>query len=134
MTKPVLTVQHYMSPVVHTIGPKATLGQAHELMRAHGVRHLPVMDGGALVGLVTLHDLHLLETLPDVDQTEVPVEDAMTESPYVVAPDEPLRDVAAVMAESRYSSALVADGDEVLGMFTSIDALRALSDLLADGT
>src|SRR5690242_1905417 len=56
------TVDRYMTPSPHTIGQDEPLSAAHELMRAHSIRHLPVLEGRALVGLVSLGDLHLLET------------------------------------------------------------------------
>jgi acetoin utilization protein AcuB len=80
-----------------------------------------------------MHDLHLIETLPDIDQTEVPVEDAMTEDPYVVAPGTSLEQVAGHMADHKYGAAIVARGEEILGVFTTVDALRALHGLLAPG-
>lgn len=131
MSTTIPTVEQYMTPCPHRIAATAALSEAHRLMREHGIRHLPVLDDlGALVGVVSMRDLHLLETLPDVDPDEVPVEDAMSEAPYVVAPDMPLDQVAADMAGSKRGSAVVVKGDEVLGMFTTIDALRALHAVL----
>lgn len=134
MNKVIPTIEQHMTPFPYTVSPRDTLGEAHRLMRKYGVRHLPVMDeDGALVGIVTMRDLHLLETLPDIDQEEVPVEDAMTEDPYVVEPDMPLDQVAQVMADNKYGSAIVAAEGRVLGMFTTVDALRALHQVLSGG-
>jgi CBS domain-containing protein len=40
-----------------TIGPNATVGEAMDTMLDGGFRHLPVMDGGTLVGIVSMRDL-----------------------------------------------------------------------------
>ena len=61
------TVELYMTAPAYTIGPEQPLSAAHALMRAHAIRHLPVLEDGALVGLLSLGDLHLLETLDGVD-------------------------------------------------------------------
>ncbi len=115
-----------MTRMPHTIEPSATLQQAHELMRKYQIRHLPVMENDNLVGVVSLGDLHLLETLKDVDMN-VPVADAMSEKPVTVSPSEPLDAVAAQMADKRISSVVVViDDGEVQGIFTNIDALTAL--------
>src|SRR5678816_4518961 len=50
-----------------TIRKDARMSQAHELMRAHRIRHLPVLEAGKLVGIVSDRDLHLMETLPRAD-------------------------------------------------------------------
>ena len=79
----------------------------------------------ALVGIVTMGDLHLFETLKDVD-TSVAVSEAMTANPVTVAPGDMLDEVAATMAERKLGSVVVVENDEIRGIFTNIDALKAL--------
>jgi acetoin utilization protein AcuB len=122
-------VEQYMSHVPHTIERDATLQQAHQLMREHRIRHLPVLEGGALVGMVSRSDLHLIESLKDVEPAAVPVEDAMTAQPYTVAPDAGIDEVAAHMAAERIGSAVVVDAGRVVGVFTTTDALMAFVEL-----
>jgi acetoin utilization protein AcuB len=102
------------------------------MLRRHGIRHLPVCQQGKLVGLVSAGDLHLLETLDGVDPNEVTVKEAMTPDPYQVRPDAPLRDVVQSMAEHKYGCALVTQGAEIVGIFTTVDALRAFAGLLRE--
>jgi acetoin utilization protein AcuB len=123
-------VKHYMTESPLSIDADHTLDRAHELMRAHRIRHLPVLRGGSLVGLLAQRDLHLIEALSDVKPSEVKVEEAMTELPYVVGVDAPLAEVVAMMLEHKYGSAVVMEGAEVVGMFTTTDALRALHEKL----
>jgi acetoin utilization protein AcuB len=125
------TVELYMTASPHTIEHDQPLSVAHELMRTHAIRHLPVLEGGALVGLVSLGDLHLFETLDDVDPREATVFEAMSDNPYAVSASEPLRQVAAEMATRKISSAVVVERDRVVGIFTAVDGLRGLSLLLA---
>lgn len=127
MTTP--KVYKYMTPSPHSIGREQTLAQAHTIMRANHIRHLPVLDGGVLVGLVSERDLRFIETLRDVELAVVKVEEAMAPDPYFVNVDTPVKDVAAMMIEHRYGSAIVVDKGHVVGIFTTIDALRALVDL-----
>lgn len=127
MTTP--KVYKYMTPSPHSIGREQTLAQAHTMMHKNHIRHLPVLDGGVLVGLVSDRDLRFIETLRDVDLTVVKVEEAMAPDPYFVNVDTPVKDVAAMMIEHKYGSAIVVDKGHVVGIFTTIDALRALVDL-----
>lgn len=130
MSKPIPSISKYMTTTPHTIGVDQTLATAHRLMREHHFRHLPVLQGGRLVGMVTERDLALIETLKDVDPTKVTVEDAMTPAPYTVAPTAVLDEVVATMAEHRYGSAVVVDNNHVVGVFTTVDAMVAFADLL----
>jgi len=127
------TVQRYMTvnPVVISSG--RTLAEAHALMREHGIRHLPVVDDGRLVGILSQRDLYFLETLRGVDVASELVEEAMTADPYVVSPEEALEEVARTMADHKYGSAVVVDGSAVLGLFTTVDALKALAAVLRRG-
>ena len=123
-------IENFMTQVVHTIGRKRTLADAHVMMRELKVRHLPVVERGKLVGLVSLRDLHLVETLPDVVPEEVSVDDAMSEDVFAVSPGTPLADVARRMAKLKYGSAVVMERGKVIGIFTATDALFALDFLL----
>lgn len=130
MSKPIPSIQKYMTTSPHSIGVDQSLARAHQAMRDNAIRHLPVLSGGRLVGILTDRDLGLVESLKDVDPTKVTVEDAMSTSVYAVAPDAPLDEVAATMAEHRYGSAIVMQNGKVVGIFTTVDACRALSELL----
>jgi acetoin utilization protein AcuB len=124
------TVQDYMTRAPLSIRPGQTLAEAHRLMRKHRIRHLPVVDRGKLVGIVSQRDLMLIETLPDVNQDEVPVEDAMVGEVLVVAPGAPLGGVASRMAARKLGAAIVAENGRVLGVFTVTDACRALAEVI----
>lgn len=126
-----LTVGSWMTRSVVTIGLDDTLAAAHRLMRRHGVRHLPVVDGDRLVGIVSDRDLHIVETLSGVDPDTEVIEEAMTSAPFTVTPETAIADVAEQMADHRYGSAVVLEGGAIVGIFTTIDALRCLAELVA---
>jgi acetoin utilization protein AcuB len=130
MSKPIPTIQKYMTTSPHSVGQEQTLAVAHGIMREHRIRHLPVLHGGRLVGMLTERDLHLVETLKDVDPTKVTVEDAMSTQVYSVEPDTGLDVVAQEMAEHKYGSAVVMQNQKVVGIFTTVDACASLAELL----
>jgi len=123
-------VSQVMSPHPWTVERSATLADAHRIMRGHQVRHLPVLERGALCGLVTERDLHLIETLADSDPETTLVEDAMQEAPFVVTGETPLDQVLEVMARRKYGSVIVAGPDGVEGIFTAVDACLAFARML----
>lgn len=123
-------IQAYMTMAPHTIGVEQTMAHAHEIMRKHRLRHLPVLSAQRLVGIVTDGDLHMVETLRDVDPLKVRVDEAMTQDVYTVAPDAPLDEVVYEMARHKYGSAVIVDNQRVVGVFTTVDACRAFADML----
>jgi len=123
-------VRQYMSLTPHTIGCDRSIADAHALMRAHHIRHLPVLEGGAVVGVVSERDLVLVSSLPGVDAGKVPVEEAMVEDVFFVSPDCPVAEVVETMIERKLGSALVGDQGHIAGVFTTIDALVVLHQLL----
>ena len=123
-------VRQYMSLTPHTIGCDRSIADAHQLMRAHHIRHLPVLDGGQVVGVVSERDLILVSSLPGVDAGKVPVEEAMVEDVFFVSPDAPVAEVVETMIQKKVGSALVGDETHIAGVFTTIDALVVLHELL----
>lgn len=121
------TIENFMSTVLVVVEPGRTLAEAARLMRSHDIRHLPVVDRGRVVGLLSQRDVYLVETLSDTDPEEIRVEEAMTPEPFVVDPEEPVHTVAKRMAEKKLGSAVVAHDGKLLGLFTVTDALRALA-------
>lgn len=99
-------------------------------MREMGARQLPVLEDGKLVGILSERDLLLLATLTDVDPSRIPVRSAMQTDVYGVGRDTPLDEVATTMARHKYGSAVVWSGREVVGIFTTVDAMRALADMV----
>ncbi|HVW27385.1 MAG TPA: CBS domain-containing protein [Polyangiaceae bacterium] len=124
-----MLVKHCMTAAVHSIGKDQSLAVAHALMQSHGIRHLPVLEGGKLVGLVSERDLYFLETVAGVDAKAERVEQGMTQDVYCVSPEAAVAEVAEEMAKHRYGSAVVVEGTKVVGMFTTTDALELLAKL-----
>jgi acetoin utilization protein AcuB len=125
-------IEEYMTLSPHSIGAEQTLERAKWVMREHDIRHLPVLHGGRLVGILTDRDVHLVETLENVNPRLVTTSDAMAPIVYAVTPETPLEQVAQEMAEHKYGSAVVMRGHTVVGIFTTVDACRALASLLRE--
>jgi acetoin utilization protein AcuB len=122
------TVGSYMTKTPHTIGAEQTLKVARQLMNDHQVRHLPVLHGGDLVGVLSDREVESFAALPG--SAEMTVEEAMVPDVYVTPGDAPLGEVATEMARRRVGSAVVIAGASVVGVFTAVDALRALADAM----
>ena len=119
-----------MTTVVHSIGLESSLQRAHFEMQKHGIRHLPVLDGTKLVGSLSERELQLLRSFPTLDMELASVADAMSEDAYIVGPDTPLTEVTKEMAQKKYGSAIIAKDGEIMGIFTTIDALEVINRVL----
>lgn len=126
MTHPVPPVRECMSTAPATIASDRPLTEAARIMRDRGIRHLPVVDGEELVGMLSERDVTVVRSLASVNLETVRVGQVMNEVPLTVAPDTLLDEVAGAMAERRVGSAVVVDGPRVVGIFTTVDALRAI--------
>jgi acetoin utilization protein AcuB len=119
-----------MSTSPFVLAPEATLAAALEMMRRRSIRHLPVMRGDQLVGIVSDRDLGECRTVPHFDPDLVTVEEIMQKDVLVVAPAATIADVAELMIARRAGSAVVADHGRIVGIFTTVDALRSLAAIL----
>ena len=122
-----LEMKDVMTPQPITIGREQTLSVAHAMMRQHHCHHLPVLEHGELVGIISQRDLYFLESLAGVDIEVDKIDDAMSQDTYAVSPDARLGEVCARMADERIGCAVVIERGRVAGIFTTTDALRILS-------
>ena len=127
---PARTVATCMTRSPVTVDRSTTMAQALKIMEEHGFRHLPVVDEGRLVGLVSERNLRVVENMRGIDSAFCTVGDFILEAPYSVAPDAPVREVARQMSVRKCGSAAVVDGEQVVGVFTTTDALAVLADVL----
>lgn len=122
------SIAKFMTQTPHSIEPGQPLEEARKIMGRHDVRHLPVLSGGRIVGLLSERDLTYIRTLPGVGQN-LKVKDAMVYDPVLVSEKDTLRDVARRMAEQHIGSVLVCDShNKLVGIFTYIDALNVLAE------
>ena len=118
-------VMHY--PVV-TVEAGVTLREASNLMWEQGIRHLPVLENGRLVGILTDRDLRLAtsDLAPMPYKPEARVEEVMTTPVLTADPLDPVEEAARVMRDRKVGSLPVVEGRELVGIITGIDLLDAL--------
>lgn len=121
-----LKVDEFTSVEPITIEVGASTMEASKLMEANNIRHLPILDGGVAVGIVSKRDISILEC----DLADLPVEEIMTPDPFTVRSTDLLKDVVFEMSSRKIGSVLVNDEeDKLYGIFTSIDALNSIIEL-----
>ena len=126
-----LLVEDLMTRSPLTVEASRSLADAKRLMKRWGVRHLPVMDDGALVGLISDRDVKLIEAHSSTRAADIALAGAMSRAPWTVAPSTPLEVAVRHMARHKLGSSVVVENEKVVGIFTSNDGLRALAEVLA---
>lgn len=115
-------------PVV--IRPDATVEDAVALMRRGRFRHLPVVEGDALVGVISDRDFRPLDAASDRDARGRSIRSLMTRHVLTIAPDDPLEDAARIMLDNKVGCLPALDGDALVGIVTESDIFRAFVDVL----
>jgi acetoin utilization protein AcuB len=115
------------SPAV-TIPPHTRLQDAYRILREKEIRHLPVLDGGRVVGVVTDRDLRLATSAlaPSPFPPESVVSAVMSRNPLTADPSDPVEDAARAMRERKIGCLPVVEGGSVVGIVTGLDLLDAL--------
>lgn len=124
-----VSVDEYTSSSPITIDLNANLEDAHKLMTKNGIRHLPVMDAGKVVGIVSERDL--MANYGKAWSDLMRVRNIMSTSILVARQNDDLGEVAFRLSKEKKGSAIILDdSDELYGIFTTTDALNALVELL----
>jgi CBS domain-containing protein len=127
-------VRQYMSSPAEVASPEDTLGDAAERLVREGIGCLPVVEEGALVGLLTITDivgLALAAPGPRAAGGETRVEVAMKRDPARLGPSSPLLEAVGIMVDREVRHIPVVDGEQhVVGIISDRDVRTALGDPL----
>ena len=122
-----MLIKDVMQTKLTTIPPAAPLAEAVALMAARHIRHLPVLERGWLVGIVSDRDLKSA-IAPDGGDAATglarSVSSVMTRDVVTIGPDFPVEDAARLMVREKISALPVIETDQVLGIVTETDILR----------
>lgn len=126
-------VRDLMTSAPITIGPLDSLQDAMELMHLRRVRHLPVVDGTKLVGLLTDRDLRRAAPSPLVPtqnpaalMEQTTVERVMVKEPQTIAPGQAVREALQLFVDKKYGALPVMEQGRLVGIVTPIDVMRHL--------
>jgi acetoin utilization protein AcuB len=134
-----ILVKDLMTRDVITIAPDTSLAEAHHLMKSYGVRRLPVVDRGELIGIVTRGDIRGAEpsTATTLSIWEInyllaktTVRDIMTPRPLTVQQSATVREAAKLMLDKKISGLPVLDmAGNVIGIVTESDIFRMIAQM-----
>ncbi|MEO2279254.1 CBS domain-containing protein [Pseudoalteromonas pernae] len=134
------TAANIMTTDLVTIAPDATLHQAHEVMREHNIRHIPVVDEDQqLLGMLT-QKVMIAQVMKIISvfgasalerkEKQTLVSEIMSTDFDSVAPQEPLIDIAKFFLTNRHGCMPVVSDDKLVGLLTSSDFVRLCVSLM----
>lgn len=132
-----MLVRGRMTREVVTASPSATLAEASALTRRRRIRHLPVVDDGTLVGVVSDRDLRLAVPAPGTVSEEErgrilrtkTVGEVMVRQVVTVSPDAPVEEAAMMLAAHHIGCLPVIEDGRLVGILSETDLLRAFAEL-----
>ncbi len=129
-----IPVSDIMTATVITIDSSASIDQAASLLSKHHIRHLPVVSGEHLVGIISLTDIQRLSFASPYDDAEAEVDDTilkmlelkqvMVSNPICVEVDQSVQDAATLLAEREFHALPVTDLGKLVGILTTTDLIR----------
>lgn len=126
-----IMIKDYMIRYPYIVSPELSIQDAAEYMAEMNIRHLPVVANDQLKGVVSEREVK--SALSTENPALLCVADIMKENVYVAHPKEPLSDVVRDMASEKVGSVIIVDEQrQVLGIFTTTDALKILSDKIGE--
>ena len=130
-----LLVRNSMTRDLVTVVSETTAAEALALCRMNRIRHLPVLEGRRLVGVISDRDLRAATpALGDLARAEaldrIRVADEMARDVTTARPEDPIEDAAMAMYERKIGCLPVVDGEDLVGMLTTSDVMRALVRLV----
>lgn len=128
--KQIPEISRYMTTTPHSIGEDQPLSKAIELMDAYKIRHLPVLNGGHLKGILSDRDVKFALSIKGLEPESTTIEDISCEEVYTAQPATPLDEVLRNMSQKRLGSAVIMDNGKLVGIFTAVDAIRTFDEML----
>jgi acetoin utilization protein AcuB len=127
-------IKEFVTRYPQIIFAAESIHRAKQLMYEHSIRHLPVIDNNEVAGIITDRDIKLAQAVNRESDFEekYSVKDIAVYDAYIVQGDTPANEVLEHMVRCRIGSALVLDGKNLLGIFTSTDACREFARLLRE--
>jgi acetoin utilization protein AcuB len=130
--KDIPPIKAVMTPFPYWVDIARPIADARAMMAEHDIRHLPVMEDGKLVSVVTDREIQMvLGAGPNPpEEVDLSVRDVCRRGAHVVGLAEPLDRVLRRMADEHLDSVLVVKDDKLAGIFTHTDACRHFGKLL----
>lgn len=124
-----MKVRQYMSKPVRTVTTHLDYRLAFDLLHAHGIHHLPVVEGKRVVGIIAHRDLLLAAA--NFGSANVPVGEVMKAPPVCISEAADIKEAARLLLVNHIGSLPVLDeDDELVGIITETDIFKIMAGVI----
>ena len=125
-------IRHIMTTDVYTVNESDRLQDAVAIIRKNKIRHIPVMKGNVVSGIISRTDIDrltfgaLFENQEGADESVLDmlnIQQVMTSKPRTICSEDSIRDVAKIFAKEEYHALPVVDNGELKGIVTTTDVI-----------
>jgi len=129
-------VSQIMAKALIVVNPTKKISEVNQLFNEYGIRHIPVVDGSKIIGVISKNDVQKLgfgaseshpETLNAIYDT-FELKDVMVKNPITVTAETNIKDVAETFYNQSFHSLPVVENDEIVGIVTTTDLVKYLLD------
>lgn len=126
-------ISHIMTEHVYSVNEEDTLQDVVDIFRKHKIRHLPVMKGKTISGIISSTDINrltfgrLFENQDEIDESVLSmlkIPQVMTTKVRTVSQETPIKEVAEIFATEHFHALPVTDGDQLKGIVTTTDVIK----------
>jgi len=122
-----MKVKNWMVTDVITASPDDTVEEAIQLMRRFSIRHIPIVENGKLIGLVTESNLRAYLS---PEKLQLPLKEVMILNPITVDPETSIDEAARIIYKYKIGGLPVVSKSELVGIITITDILEAFIELM----
>lgn len=131
-------IRHIMTQQPFSLQVNESLSQVEKLFKKHKIRHLPVVEGKKIIGILSLTDLKRISFIDAYDPRNdnldpsiyalFSLEQVMVRNPVTIDPNTPILEVAELFTKSEFHSVPVVEQGGLVGIVTTTDLIRFLMD------
>jgi len=132
-----MIVEEVMSREPYSVTPQTSVREALRILFERDIRHLPVVDGSSLIGIVSIRDLPMVARVwfgapHEVQQLlDQPISDVMSTAVISVSAKSSLGEAVDLLLAHKVGALPVVEGSKLVGILSYIDALRSLRASIA---
>jgi acetoin utilization protein AcuB len=123
-----IRISEIMTKQVYCVDCRDSLMEAIDVIKKHNIRHLPVLDGAKLVGILSKSDADKMKMSgvhanKDLGNPELTIDHHMTKSVNTIQHDDTVREAAEILSLMSYHALPVLDGENLVGIVSSTDII-----------
>ena len=129
-------ISKIMTTDIISVNKTQTLKDVAEIIKEEHIRHVPVLSGTKIIGILSKVDLQKISFINSIDKENLnsamydalTIEQVMTKTISTAQVNDTIHDVALILSESEFHALPILDGEDFVGIVTTTDLIKYLVD------